>query len=103
MYVNDQCLIQQIARLMIHICYVVMLLLYVMAPIGHHLPRNTVIINDVQRVFNSLMPELNPSAQRWLTRFFTRDFASWTLHFVNVCLKNQQIHQLFIQFIYYVW
>jgi hypothetical protein len=25
---------------------------------------------------NPLTPELNPSAQRWLTRFFTWDFAS---------------------------
>jgi hypothetical protein len=23
--------------------------------------------------------------------------------FVNICVKNQQIHQLFIQFINYVW
>jgi hypothetical protein len=48
------------------------------------------------------MPELNPSAQRLLTRFFTGDFASWTVHFVNTCVKNQQIQQLFIQFINYV-
>jgi hypothetical protein len=26
-----------------------------------------------------------------------------TVHFVNICVKNQQIHQLFIQFINYVW
>jgi hypothetical protein len=52
---------------------------------------------------NLLMPELNPSAQRRLTRFFTGDFASWTVHFVNICVKSQQIHQLFIQFINYVW
>jgi hypothetical protein len=50
-----------------------------------------------------LTPELNPSAQRYLTRFFTGDFASWTVHFVNIRVKNQQIHQLFIQFINYVW
>jgi hypothetical protein len=53
--------------------------------------------------FNPLTPELNPSAQRCLTRIFTGDFASWTVHFVNMCVKNQQIHQLFIQFINYVW
>jgi hypothetical protein len=41
-----------------------------------------------------LTPELNPSAQRYLTRFFTGDFASWTVHFVNIWVKNQQIHQL---------
>jgi hypothetical protein len=52
---------------------------------------------------NLLTPELNPSAQRCLTRFFTGDFASWTVHFVNICVKNQQIHRLFIQFINYVW
>jgi hypothetical protein len=34
---------------------------------------------------------------------FTGDFASWTMHFVNICMKNQQIHQLFIQFINCVW
>jgi hypothetical protein len=32
-----------------------------------------------------LTPELNPSAQRCLTRIFTRDFFSWTVHFVNIC------------------
>jgi hypothetical protein len=52
---------------------------------------------------NPLTPELNPSAQRCLTRFFTRCFASWSVHFVNICVKNQQTHQLFIQFINYVW
>jgi hypothetical protein len=49
---------------------------------------------------NPLMPELNPSTQHFLMRFFTGDFASWT---INICMKNQQIHQLFIQFINYVW
>jgi hypothetical protein len=48
-----------------------------------------------------LTPELNPSAQRCLTRFFKEDFASLTLHFVNIYVKNQQIHQSFIQFIMY--
>jgi hypothetical protein len=62
-------------------------------------------ILKVQNVigFNPLTPELNPSAQRCLTRFFTGNFASWTVHFVNICIQNQQIHQLFIQFINYVW
>jgi hypothetical protein len=46
--------------------------------------------------FNPLTPELNPSAQRCLMRFFTGDFASWTLHFVNIRVKNQQIHHLFL-------
>jgi hypothetical protein len=49
-----------------------------------------------------LTPELNRSAQRCMTRFFTGDFASWTMHFLHICVKNQQIHQLFIQFINYV-
>jgi hypothetical protein len=53
--------------------------------------------------FNPLTSELNPSAQRCLTRFFTGDFASWTMYLVNICVKNQQIHQLFIQFINSVW
>jgi hypothetical protein len=53
-------------------------------------------------VINPLTPELNPSAQRCLTIFFTGDFASLTLHFVNICVKNQQMQQLFIQFIKYV-
>jgi hypothetical protein len=51
---------------------------------------------------NPLTPEWNPSAQRCLTRFFYWDFTSWTVHFVNICVKNQQIHQLFIQFNNYV-
>jgi hypothetical protein len=50
---------------------------------------------------NPLKPELNPSAQRCLTRFFTGDFVSWTVHFVNIRTKKQQMQQLFIQFIMY--
>jgi hypothetical protein len=53
--------------------------------------------------FNPLTSELNPSAQRCVTRIFYWNFASLTVHFVNTCVKNQQIHQLFIQFINYVW
>jgi hypothetical protein len=52
---------------------------------------------------NPLTPELNPFAQRCLMRFCTGDFASWTVHFVNICVKNQQLQLLFIQFINYVW
>jgi hypothetical protein len=52
---------------------------------------------------NPLTPELNQSAQRCLTRYFTGDFASRTVHFVNICVKKQQMQQLFIQFINYVW
>src|SRR5215469_1877678 len=36
-------------------------------------------------------------------RFFTGDFASSTVQFVNICVKNQQMQQLFIQFINYLW
>jgi hypothetical protein len=36
-----------------------------------------------------LTPELNPSAQRCLTRFFTGEFGSWTVHFVHVCKTNK--------------
>jgi hypothetical protein len=52
---------------------------------------------------NPLTLELNPSTQCYLMTFFTRDFASRTMHIVNICTKNQQIHQLFIHFINYVW
>jgi hypothetical protein len=31
---------------------------------------------DIQIKFNPLTPELNPSAQRCLTKFFAGDFAS---------------------------
>jgi hypothetical protein len=47
-------------------------------------------------------PELNPSAQRCLTRILL-EFCFLNLHFVNIRVKNQQIHQLFIQFTNYVW
>jgi hypothetical protein len=46
---------------------------------------------------NPLTPELNTSARRCLTKFFTGDFA-WTVHFVIICMKFQQIRQLFIVF-----
>jgi hypothetical protein len=61
------------------------------------------IIASFHVVINPLTPELNPSAQRCLTRFFTGDFASWIVHFVNIWAKNQQTQQLFIQIINYVW
>jgi hypothetical protein len=53
--------------------------------------------------FKLLTPELNPSTQRCLTRFLPGFFVSWTVYFVNICVKNQQMQQLFIQFINYVW
>jgi hypothetical protein len=43
------------------------------------------------RTFNPLTPELNSSAQRCLKRFFTEDFASSTVHFVNIRVKKQQM------------
>jgi hypothetical protein len=52
---------------------------------------------------NPLTLELNPTTQRCLPRFFTGDFAACTVHFVDRCVKNQQMQQLFIQFINYVW
>jgi hypothetical protein len=33
-------------------------------------------VDNLNTLFNPLTPELNPSAQRCLTRFFTWDFAS---------------------------
>jgi hypothetical protein len=36
-----------------------------------------------------------------MDEIFTGNIASWTVHFVNICVKNQQINQLFIQFIMY--
>jgi hypothetical protein len=68
---------------------------------------NTVRVSNVapaaNKIVNPLTPELNPSAPRCLTRYFTVDFASWTVHFVNICVKNQRIHQLLILLINYVW
>jgi hypothetical protein len=60
-------------------------------------------LNKCDNTFNPLTPELNHSTQRCLTRFFTKDFASCTVHFVKICVIKQQIHQSFIQFINYVW
>jgi hypothetical protein len=72
----------------------------------HRVPLNIykyIYIYMYKLFINPVTPELNPSAQRCLKRCFTGDFASWIVHFVNICVKNQQIHQLFIQFINYVW
>jgi hypothetical protein len=44
----------------------------------------------VVKYFNSLTPELIPSVQRCLTKFFTGDFASWTVHFVNIYISRFQ-------------
>jgi hypothetical protein len=60
-------------------------------------------VNICTTYFNPLTPELNPSAQRCLTRFITGDSASWTVYFVNICVKSQQMQKFFIQFINYVW
>jgi hypothetical protein len=40
------------------------------------------------KIIKTLTPELNPSAQSCLTRFFTGDFASLIVHFVNICMKK---------------
>jgi hypothetical protein len=63
---------------------------------------NRVQTTLMKGMLSPLTSELNPSAQRCLTRFFTGDFASWTAHFVNICVKNQQMQQLLIQFINYL-
>jgi hypothetical protein len=54
--------------------------------------------------FNPLTPELNPSAQRCLTRFFTVNFASLEpcISFIYAW-KTNRYTKLFIQFINYVW
>jgi hypothetical protein len=56
---------------------------------------------DSITISSTLVEMLNP-VQHCLRRFFTGDFASWTVHFVNICMKNQQMQQLFFQFINYV-
>jgi hypothetical protein len=43
--------------------------------------------------FNPLAPELNPSAQRWLTRFFTGDFGS-QIATHHVTIHNMPIHNI---------
>jgi hypothetical protein len=50
----------------------------------------SIVTTNVVDMLNPLTPKLNPSAQSCLTRFFTGDFASWTVRFVNilVCVKH---------------
>jgi hypothetical protein len=67
-----------------------------------HQPSTHPIFYLCFRYRNPLTPELNPSAQRCLTRYFSEDFVSWTVRFFNICVKDQQMKQLFIQFINYV-
>jgi hypothetical protein len=45
------------------------------------------------------MLELNPSVQRCLTRFLLGILLLEPSGFVNMCMKNQQIQLLLIQFI----
>jgi hypothetical protein len=40
--------------------------------------------------FNPLTPELKSSSQPCLTKYFIEDFASWTVHFVNICVKTNK-------------
>jgi hypothetical protein len=49
--------------------------------------RIKLIISYVFFWVKPLKPELNPPVQRCLTRFFTGNFASLTVHFVNICVK----------------
>jgi hypothetical protein len=39
-------------------------------------------------VINPLAQELNPSAQRCLSRLFTGDFAFLAVNFFDTCVKN---------------
>jgi hypothetical protein len=39
----------------------------------------------------------------YMDEIFTGYFASWTVHFFNICVKKQQIYQLYFQVINYVW
>jgi hypothetical protein len=47
--------------------------------IQNHLIRYSKLSANLPKTFNPLKPELNPSAQRCLTRFFTGDFVSLTV------------------------
>jgi hypothetical protein len=49
---------------------------------------------------NPLMPELNPSAQRCLTRCFIGDFASSILHFVNTYMREKPTNATIIPSVY---
>jgi hypothetical protein len=61
------------------------------APVhAHQLKRSIVVFVQAPNVLNPLTPELNPSAQRCLARFFTGNFASWTVHFVHICMKTNK-------------
>jgi hypothetical protein len=56
------------------------------------------------QLINSLTPKLNPSAQPCLTRFLLGILLlDPCISLICICVKNQQIQQLFIQFINYVW
>jgi hypothetical protein len=53
-------------------------------------------------VFNPLTPELIKSLRATLPEeIFTGDFASWTVHFVNICVRNQQMKHSFSLLIMY--
>jgi hypothetical protein len=47
------------------------------------LHKSKIYLRRTWKSIKPLMPELNPSAQRCLTRCFTGHFASWTVNFVN--------------------
>jgi hypothetical protein len=54
------------------------------------------------KIINPLTPELNPSAQRCLTRYFYWRFCFLNVHFVNICMKtNKYINYSFSLLITY--
>jgi hypothetical protein len=50
-----------------------------------------------------LTPELNPSAQRCLTRVFTGILFLQPCSSLIYAWKTDNLHQLFVQFINYIW
>jgi hypothetical protein len=60
------------------------------------------ICSENSNFINHLTSELNFSVQRCLTRFFTGDFVLEPCTFINICVKTQQMQQLFTQFINYI-
>jgi hypothetical protein len=51
------------------------------------------IIQSVYSPFNAGIKFLRATRP---DKIFYWDFVSWTVHFVNICVKKQQIHQLLI-------
>jgi hypothetical protein len=77
---------------------------YAYAGEGHKLHSDRYVRSVIQfcMLINLLTPELNPSAQRCLTKFFTGVlFLEPCISLIYAC-KKQQMQQLSIQFINYV-